>query len=144
MARHHSTTTWRGLLALVQLRFGMRICRSALDRMDTAPHPDAELIRLGRELEAAWAAERAAWIALHEDDSPEADAQSGAAYNRCDGIVDAIEAEQAATLDGVLVQARAVAWIYDGDDFELPGGTTDQRIACQIVRDLIRLDRARA
>ena len=102
------------------------------------PHPDAELLRLGRELDAAWAHERATYARMKGSYSKEADRITQAAMLATGEIVDRIEELPATTLDGFKVKARAVSWCYDGGEVDLGfQGTTDERLANAIIRELL-------
>jgi hypothetical protein len=96
---------------------------------------DAELLRLGAELDQAWAREKAlidseAWGDAYE-----------AAFNACSAIAGQIEKQQAHTLDGFRVKARAVMWCQqwgEVDPFSLSEHpTTDIRLAESIILDLV-------
>jgi hypothetical protein len=103
-------------------------------------HPDAELIRLGHELEAFWKAENAVYERLKGDTSDEATAQTTAANRLTFDVVDQIEALSASTLEGVLVKVLAVSWCHCGDALEddmfSDQNTTDVRLVSAILRDL--------
>jgi hypothetical protein len=105
--------------------------------------PDAELIRLGAELAAAWAQEKPLWDAIGssaEVEAPEvlwseAEAASGVSSE----IVDKIEGLRAHTLAGLQVKVAALSWTHNGEEFDsefFGGDTTDNRLAAQIMRDL--------
>jgi hypothetical protein len=99
------------------------------------PHPDAELLRLGRELEEAWARERATVRPAASDD------EVNAVFNVASEIVGEIEALPATTLEGLRVKTRALSWCHDGEgiDFRDEQDTTDLKLANGIVRDLLAL-----
>jgi hypothetical protein len=121
---------------------------AALPAFASAPlHPDAELLRLGAELEAAWGRENAHFDAglATTDEGIEA------AMAPCRDLVNQIELLPARTLEGLRVKARSVQWCcnegsddpnYFGslDDWE----TTDIRISSSIIRDLLALGSANA
>lgn len=100
---------------------------------------DAELIRLGAALDAAWKAQN---ISEGKDDS----AEFMAAYNFARDIVDRILNVQARSIEGLCVKARALSWCHSGE-FEgiLPGPgelqvrerTTDICFVDSICRDLL-------
>ena len=97
--------------------------------------PDAELLRLGQALDTASAAENAAFAAELGEEATEV------LVERSAEIVRQIEALPAATLAGVLVKTRALAWSRLGDPFDaddLGGGqpTTDVRLVISLIRDL--------
>lgn len=93
-------------------------------------HPDAELIELGRQFDEITAALDKE-IAGAGTDLP--------ALDRLSAIEPMIVALPARTVEGMRVKARAACWAMMGDFDELPGPTTDVRMARSIVRDLIRL-----
>lgn len=102
-----------------------------------APNPDAELLRLGAELEAAWAGQDAA------AELAETDEELGVVMDRAGRFVARIEHLPAYTLAGLIVKARAISWCNSGYEIDpdrfcpYPGATTDGRIAASIVRDLL-------
>ena len=54
-------------------------------------------------------------------------------------VIEAILKEEAASMQGLVVKARAACWALLGD-LEVPKeGTLDQRIGVSLIRDLIRL-----
>lgn len=108
-------------------------------------HTDAELLRLGAELDEALARQNAAWAASAgelNDEGP-LTLKSHAAFDECGGIVDRIELVTATTLAGLLVKAKALAWCRSDDPMtaETFGDhpTTDVRITASILADLRRL-----
>ena len=100
------------------------------------PHPDAALLRLGAELDAAWLHQEAAAKSM-SDDEFEAMMDAGGV------LVDRIEHLPARTLEGLLVKARAISWCNSGEEIDpdrfspYPSATTDARLAASIVRDLL-------
>jgi hypothetical protein len=107
-------------------------------------HPDAELLRLGQELERAWAEERAVIAATADSYTHEADEYTDAMAAITSAIVERVEAIRALTIDGLFVKARAIQWCRDSDAFErdeYEGGTTDVRLACSIADDLMLMRR---
>ncbi len=82
--------------------------------------PDAELLRLGRELTACHEAKARAWLAVEDvrdtvlDEDPVWQAAEAAA-DRVRAVIAQIEACTATTLPGVLVKARALAWCRSND-----------------------------
>ena len=101
---------------------------------------DAELLRLGTELESAWTRERALIDSKTWGDTYEA------AFNASSAIVDQIEQQRAHTLEGVRVKVRAVMWCHQGEEddaepFRLSHyqRTTDVRLAESIVLDLAEM-----
>jgi hypothetical protein len=103
-------------------------------------HPDAELLRLGQQLNDAWEAEKKAFAAWEGVFSKEADAAKDAAAEPAGAIVDAIERAPARTPAGIAVKLRAVSWCHGGAPFEdcveREGLTSDVLLALSIVRDL--------
>ena len=75
---------------------------------------DAELLRLGREMDPLWDAEKAI---AELDETPETDARFRNARDLTCPIVEKIAAIPANTLKGLHVKAKAVAWI-ESDDYE--------------------------
>lgn len=96
------------------------------------PHPDAELLRLGRELEAAWAHEKAVYAGDGTEEIKEA------ALEASQRIVEMIGRTQAHTMDGLRIKAEAVRWCRNDGEIG-PGfmATTDEQLAYAIVRDLL-------
>ena len=92
---------------------------SALAIDGVSVRPDAELLRLGRELDAAWAHERATYARMKGSYSQEGDRITQAAFDATGEIVGRIEELLATTLDGFKVKARAVSWCYDGGEVDL-------------------------
>jgi hypothetical protein len=76
-------------------------------------HPDAKLLRLGQEMEAAWAGERATRARMKGQDSDEADEITEAAMEAVSEVVGRIEGLQATTLEGLQVKARTLLWCYE-------------------------------
>lgn len=108
----------------------------AYESLRSPEHPDAALLELGRELDAAWAAERVA----RDDDSDPEGVLGDAAADVSAAVAHRIEKVPARTLDGLLVKARAVAWCVCGDEFTPEeDATTDLRLAHGIVEDLRRI-----
>ena len=96
-------------------------------------------MELGEQFEAAWKAENAAAACMgsHWSDT---DHEQFERYSRATGaIVDKIEAMPAATLDGLRVKARAVAWCHQGEErIEFADRPTkDLRLARSIIEDLL-------
>ncbi len=101
---------------------------------------DAELIRLGVELDRAWAHEKALIDSETWGDTYEA------AYNATGCVVGQIEKQRAQTLEGVQVKVRAVMWCHQGEPadakpFRLSHyqRTTDVRLAESIVLGLAEM-----
>lgn len=104
--------------------------------------PDAELLALGRELDAALVVERAALAAAAADD----DAAIEAALDAVGKIIDRIPHIPATTLEGLAVKARAFLWCgHEPDEVgpevfaDIFGCSTDQQLAGSVMRDLVRL-----
>jgi hypothetical protein len=109
--------------------------------MAAAPHPDAALLELSRQLEAAQAEEAAACEALDRGRSETVDA----AIIPASRIVDDILAVPARSLEGLKVKARAFLWCgwkAEDIDSELFGSTTDMQITISILRDLVAMGAA--
>ncbi len=97
---------------------------------------DAELLRLGAELDRAWARERT----LTYDDGACHDGYEAA--NDASSVVGRhIEQQQAHTLEGLRVKARSVMWCHQWGKFEpfnrAEQRTTDVRLVEAIVLDLV-------
>lgn len=100
------------------------------------PHPDAELLALGREFEAAWENERRL-VALAKTD-----AECDAAWAPTSAIVHRIVNMPATTMEGLRVKARAILWCgYEEDEAgpEMFGSNTDHRLAGTIIQDLLNI-----
>ncbi len=98
---------------------------------------DETLLHLGDELDRAWAHEKALIDSETWGDTYET------AYEASRAVVSQIEQQQAHTLEGLRVKARAVMWCHqggemDGEPFSLTENqTTDVRLAESIVLDLV-------
>jgi hypothetical protein len=116
------------------------IAEASADLPSNSAHPDAELLRLGQQLDDAWEAEKKAFAVWEGVFSKEADAAKDAAAEPAGAIVDAIEELPARTPAGIAVKLRAVSWCHGGAPFEdcieREGLTTDVLLALSIVRDL--------
>lgn len=99
-------------------------------------HPDAELVALGREFDAAWAAEQEAFASRDE-------VREDAAYEATRDVVNRIEAVVAASVAGLIVKARACSWCHDGEPFTPESfnqeASTDLRLAAGVIRDLLAI-----
>ena len=113
-------------------------------------HPDAKLLELGRELEAAWAEETRLFTEHEEElELDHIELILDAACSRTNNIVLDIEQVCARTLDGLIVKARACLKCRGecglGDElfFRNPHPSTDERLVAGIVRDLaaMQIDR---
>lgn len=103
------------------------------------PADDAELLALGRALEEAWAAERAAFTAMPAGlSSCSDDPAYHAANERCSALSDMIAKTPARTMAGLRVKARAVMWCHSAADWsEVHDETTNaDRLMLGIGRDL--------
>jgi len=129
-----STLSRRRLLGTTA---GVAAVGSLATRAAAAAHPDAELVRLGAELEAAWARQDAAAELAKTDDELEE------LMRPAEEAVERIEHLPAYTLAGLLVKARAISWCNCGEEIDpdrfcpFQGAATDGRIAASIVRDLL-------
>jgi hypothetical protein len=111
-----------------------------------APHPDAELMRLGVDLDAARAVEDA-FFAVYRHNTDE---ENEAATEPCSILVDQIEDIAATTLDGLMVKVRALMWCRVGEPMDLDdfcdgyplGPSTDVRLVVSIIADLTRMGAA--
>lgn len=118
---------------------------------------DADLIALGKRLEAAWAAETAAWDALpeHDEYSPSYDHACNLS-EAAEAIAATIERAPATTLPGLLVKGRAWRWSRGTDAPPTAGmfdlgpvhlhleASSDQRLALSLLTDLHRMTEAAA
>ncbi len=116
--------------------------------------PDAELVHLGVELEAAWRQEDAAWAAAEgegkeEDHAPEkieADRLSDVTSD----VVKRIGACHAAGITGLLVKLRAVEWCRCGEAVTAASlsfygePSTDMQVIASILQDLSTMGSAAA
>jgi hypothetical protein len=108
-------------------------------------HSDAELLRLGAELEHAWAAEEAAYLRNARPEFDQAIEDENQAYfDAAHRIAHQIIEVRATTFDGLFVKASALAWVrreeeFDPEDFE--DKTTDLRLAGSIANDLMLMRR---
>src|SRR5438105_4954609 len=84
---------------------------------ETAHHPDARLLDLGRRMMAAWAHEIAV---IRSDQSEDITLKASDATCR---IVDQILTIKAATLDGLKVKAYVLHWFNYGYGWPLDRGT---------------------
>jgi hypothetical protein len=105
-----------------------------------AKHPDAALLRLGAELDDAWARENAYFATRVEQSGDDAETAMATCYD----LVARIQPIPATTLDGLLVKARAFAWCRgDGGEVDLSDyledQATDTLIAGGILTDLMRM-----
>lgn len=100
----------------------------------TVPEPpDTDLITLGADLTTAW-------TRFSELEKDGGGADSDAAWLRATGAARLIATVRATTLAGLLVKARAIAWLHGGDaDEPTDDEPTDQRIARTIVGDLLAM-----
>ncbi len=147
----HARTTRRGMLAAT---FALSTAAGAAGVLavdaaiggakadEAAPHPDATLLALGRELDALWAEEQALFATCDED-APEI----AAIEARCDAVIRRIVPIGATTLDGFVVKARACSYCHNGepiteDTFE-HGTVVSIQIVGLMVRDLLAIDAAR-
>lgn len=103
-------------------------------------HADAELLRLGRELERAWANERAITAAFHgvyDDDA------NNLVDDVCDAsgrIVDQIRKVTATTPSGLRVKARAICWIRGEEEIQsVEADSIDARMVAGLLRDLLNM-----
>jgi len=118
------------------------IPKATADLPSYPAHPDAELLRLGRQLNDAWETEKQAFAFWKGVFSKEADAAKNAAAEPTGNIVDVIEKARACTPAGIAVKLRALSWCHGGAPFEdcveREGLTTDVLLALSIVRDLTK------
>ena len=97
---------------------------------------DAELIRLGQELEFLIIKQTALY------DVAETNEEMNEAFAVTEGVIAKIVALKAHTLAGLKVKARVVKWCYEGEGIEavdFSKKTTDLRLSFDIARDLIRM-----
>ncbi len=111
---------------------------------ETVASPDARLLELGRQFEAAWVQQNRADDLCEETLSEEAYALIEAAVDATSAIVHKIDEFQAHTLAGLYVKARAVSWCHSGEEMHADSlafdrATTDLRLAAMIVRDILAI-----
>ena len=115
----------------------------SLAPVTAGPQGDAELLRLGREFEAAWSHEIAVLARLKGVDTPAGDEEFDAAIDAVSAIVDRIEVIPATSLAGLQVKARAISWCHSGEPLEAEAfsdqQTTNVRIAASLVNDLLAM-----
>jgi hypothetical protein len=103
---------------------------------------DAELIRLGHEMDTAVARQAEAWATVGREDTDEAESIAVAAQRHVGTIVDQIEALPATTLDGLKVKRRAIAWCWCDEPVtaemlaDHPQPAADMRILAGLLQDL--------
>ncbi|EFL88281.1 hypothetical protein [Ahrensia sp. R2A130] len=100
---------------------------------------DAELLDLGRQLNASWKAETD-----FLDANPMcSDEEFDAFFQTSSAIVARIEALRPTTPQGFAVKARAVSWCHSGEAVDLSTHTgqpaTDIRLVNSIIEDLLRI-----
>lgn len=100
-------------------------------------NPDARLLALGRELEAAWEIEKAGFRREASDE------EVNLFCDRTGEIVDRIEQIPATTIRGFQVKARAISWSHAGEPIKSISGERepckDDLLACSLIRDLLSL-----
>lgn len=127
------TTTRRALVAgAAMLPIAASVAVIPAPAAADSAHPDAALLDLGRQLTEAWREERAL-----TDESPEAEHEIDAAYEKCSAIVKKIEPLSASSIEGLRVKSLAILWCHDGDTDLWDCYSTDMRLAKSIVRDLL-------
>ena len=95
---------------------------------------DAELLRLGHDMDRLIAEENAAKPAHNDGDWTAWEA----AYERSQVAVRAVTELPARSLEGFRIKARAVAWCYSGDEVDFPDtSSTDMKLVNAIIRDLL-------
>jgi hypothetical protein len=141
----------RGLFGAVA---GLTLAGTAVTdaRHTIRPHADAELLRLGALLQAAWAEENAAFAVVDGlSDGAAQDAAEKAAValqRRTSAIVDRIEGTRARTLGGLRIKLSALNWCYSDEPLtaeNLAGSRmpcTDTRLLASMLRDLSQIGRA--
>jgi hypothetical protein len=136
----HARTTISPRQALAGILAGAGAITGTADAAATA-HPDAALLRLGVELDAAWGAERIACAACDKDENAEVEARFHEAVARTGEIARAICDASAATLDGAMVKARALLWCRDGEAVDCSsdhrGNSLEARLARSILADAV-------
>jgi hypothetical protein len=107
-----------------------------------APDPDAVLLRLGREFEAAVAAEMATWAVAEHYTAEEQENQADAVHAPIAALMDEIISLRATTLAGMKVKARAVSYCWSGkpvtaEELTDHGDpTTDVQLIASLMADL--------
>lgn len=143
--RHQDASTRRAALDRIAASASFTAVAPAAAAGPAEPHPDAELLALGAEMDAAHVRERAAWAALDRAGWTEAeDAACEALADAVSAVINRILPVPARTLDGLLVKARAVDWCWSGEGFEpdSPRDTTDVKLCYSAMRDLLALAKA--
>jgi hypothetical protein len=116
---------------------------------NVAESPDADLLRLGRELDKAVATEAAAFADTERNGGGWSEAGDVALHDKF-RIVDEIELLNATTLAGIHVKLRAVRACLGGDPItaeELAGHegpATDMRLIADLLNDLSAIEGAGA
>ena len=88
------------------------------ESMETKPqHLDRDLLKAREALDTAWAVEIEKMIAMRKTGTLEARAAAEAARDATARIVLHIEAQRAATGDGLKVKARAALWRRNGEPY---------------------------
>lgn len=114
--------------------------------------PDAALLRLGEALRAARRRETAAWeLADVEEETGPRTEHAQHRFQETRAIVRRIERQPAATLAGLLVKMRAVAWCRSDAPLEpeelgldpAERQPTDLRLIAAVLRDLASIAEAR-
>jgi len=141
-ATHAHTTSRRTLLAQAGTAAVVGVTASTAAGASAAEphHPDAELLRLGDELERAWTEERAAFHATEGICTHETDEYTDAFVGKTSEIAARIKNVPARTFDGLLVKVRAIQWCRDCDLFEPEESwkcSTDSQLAKSIANDLM-------
>src|SRR3712207_4080015 len=136
----NQTTTRRSFMqtAAATLTVSATLAAPTLAHADA--HPDAELLRLGEELDRSWRAQRATEAAWNREGYHASDEEVDALVDETGRIVEQIMKQPATTLEGLKVKARAVSWCADGylskpEDHE----TLDVRLAMSMVYNLLDL-----
>ncbi|ESX07259.1 hypothetical protein X769_08950 [Mesorhizobium sp. LSJC268A00] len=102
---------------------------------------DADLIALGVKFRAAWATERAAFVASGEDFDKDPAIQ--AAHDACKEQAEIIGQIVPATLEGVKVHAMVWGWMYlslkpggyEGADSDYPGERAAHTVMSFLLKD---------
>ena len=132
---HHAITTSRRTLFTGAVA---ALALPAVSMLAAATGDDATLIDLGRQLEAAWAAQRAhdaKWAG--QPFREEMEEETERIYGPGGDIADQIMEIPAKTLQGVRVKALAIWWCWCGETREWD--TTDVNLAQSMVVDLLAM-----
>lgn len=110
-------------------------------RVPHLAHPDAELLSLGAQLDIAMVREQALIDAATDENEATIMVIAEINVRNTAPIVDRIEKASAATMEGLLVKAKAIRWCHGGAPFNPleDARTQDVRIMGSIIADLLAI-----